>query len=292
MLTNLKHTTVELQREIETYLDTFGILCRVFGRSKEESSLNKKIEREPGKYAIGSRLIQDVIGLRIVLYFQEDIESVKSLLCKKYSYDNSSSTIDVPTTKEFSVTRFNLIFKLPTQYLSAFEREVLNLPVDTTFEIQLRSMLSEGWHEVEHDLRYKCPSNWDEQTDLSRALNGVMATLETSEWSMKKIFDDLAYRHYKSRNWEAMLQNKLRIRLDPKLSPKLSGLLDNNLELAKEIYRIEKNILIGLLQENVWSIPLNGDNLIFLWNFHMIKNQDLVDLTPPLLKEYFGVSSK
>ncbi|MBK7959276.1 MAG: hypothetical protein IPK03_14995 [Bacteroidetes bacterium] len=32
---------------------------------------------------------------------------------------------------------------------------VNNSLVDSTFEVQLRTILSEGWHEIDHDLRYK-----------------------------------------------------------------------------------------------------------------------------------------
>ena len=259
------------------------MLCRVFGRSKSSSSLQKKLEKEPTKYAVGTRLIQDVIGIRVVLYFQEDIEIVKKALCKKYKFDMQSSTIDLPASDQFSVTRFNLIFKIPDQYLDSFYSEIADLPIDNTLEIQLRSMLSEGWHEVEHDMRYKNKENWDNQTDLSRALNGIMATLETSEWGMKKIFDDLAYRHYKTKNWNGMLQNKLRMRINSKLSEEISKLLDDNPTLAKEIYRIDKSSIIETIGKLHAQIPLSLDNLVYIWNFINLNNAEISAITPNTL---------
>lgn len=66
------------------------------------------------------------------------------------------------TDKVFMPTRLNLIFRMD----DFCSRELVNVLkdidgidsslIDCTYEIQLRTVLSEGWHEVEHDLRYKC----------------------------------------------------------------------------------------------------------------------------------------
>jgi hypothetical protein len=54
--------------------------------------------------------------------------------------------------------------------------------------------------------------DWEGNEVESRKLNGIYATLETSEWTMIKIFDELAYKHYK-KNWNSMLRQKFRLRL-------------------------------------------------------------------------------
>ncbi len=93
------------------------------------------------------------------------------------------------TAAEFSAVRYNIIYELPLELLNG-ER---NFPgashlIDSTFELQIRSILSEGWHEVEHDLRYKAKQDWIGNDVESRKLNGIYATLETSEWTMIKNF--------------------------------------------------------------------------------------------------------
>ncbi|NOU40219.1 MAG: RelA/SpoT family protein [Methylotenera sp.] len=280
------HTeTEQIRREIESMLYGLGFLCRVFGRSKSCDSLNKKLKRDPDKYKLGGRLIQDLIGIRVVLYFQEDIEIVKKILCMKYVFDSASSTIDLPDTDQFCVSRFNLVFKIPDQYSKEFIRQTKGNPIDTSFEIQLRSMLSEGWHEVEHDLRYKSKDSWAGQHDLSRALNGIMATLETSEWTMNRIFDDLAYRHYKNKNWSGMLQNKFRMRVEAKLSDNLTALFDGDNNIAKEMFRVEKSLLILKIQAIYLNLPINLDNLIYVWNYYFFKNTKIHELTPKLILE-------
>lgn len=32
--------------------------------------------------------------------------------------------------------------------------------IDDTFEIQIKTMFFEGWHEIEHDMRYKGEELW------------------------------------------------------------------------------------------------------------------------------------
>jgi len=137
---DLRSPTENLRREVENLLFKLGFLCRVFGRSKSKDSLEKKLSREPGKYEIDKKLVQDLIGIRVVFYFQEDIEIAKSIICNKFSFDPKSSTIDKPNTDQFSVTRYNLIFKLPEVFQSEIKRHSRILPIDLTFELQLRSI--------------------------------------------------------------------------------------------------------------------------------------------------------
>ena len=291
MQSPFKHIAEELRREIEERLFRVGILCRVFARGKDEKSLNEKFAKHPGKYQISGKLIQDVFGIRIALYFPEDIELVKKLLCKKYTYDHPSSTIDSPDTDQFTVTRYNLIFKIPESTATDAKRIIGARAIDTCFEVQLRSILSEGWHEVEHDLRYKSKEHWEDQEDLSRALNGIFATLETSEWSMKRIFDDLAYRHYKNGKWPAMLHSKLRMRVSPTLSVELCELFSSEPELAKEVFRIDRTLVIETLSSVSPWIPINLNNIVHVWNHLHIKSDSLGKLAPEMITDALSLSN-
>ncbi len=277
----------ELRREIEELLGSVGFLCRIFGRGKTQQSLGKKLSEHPEKYSNDGKLVQDVIGIRVVLYFPEDIPIVQEILCGKYRHDPSSSTIDRPDTSIFSVTRHNLIFKIPPPY----EREIVTAthgaPIDCTFEVQIRTILSEGWHEVDHDLRYKQKANWIGHDDLSRSFNGIVATLETAEWSMRKILDDLAYRQYKEMKWGAMLYSVLRMRISSSLSGILSAEFDRDTVLAKEMLRVDRRVLFRSLTMLAPRIPITLDNLVFLWNHVSIGNENVSKLCPQILRETF-----
>lgn len=285
MESKFKHTAEEIRREIENITTKSGLLCRVFSRGKDEHSLNSKLSRSPNKYSIDGKLIQDAIGIRVALYFEEDISIVEKLLTDRFSINRDASTVDSHSTDQFTVSRHNLVFAIPERSISDMKRGIGDRPIDTTFEVQLRSILSEGWHEVDHDLRYKSKSSWDHQDDLSRALNGILATIQTSEWTMRKIFDDLAYRHYKNKNWSAMLHNKVRMRTPPELSAPILEYLDKNPAYAKEVLRINRKEVIYTISKSTPAIPLKLDNILFTWNNISTKDEFILSITPkPILE--------
>lgn len=285
MGSNFKHTAEYIRRDVEAIVQRAGLLCRVFARGKSHRSLLEKLSRVEGKYSTKGRLVQDAIGVRVALYFEEDVEIVAQLLSMEFEMDKGASTIDEHSTDQFAVTRHNLVLQVPDQYIVEAKRTIGTMPIDTTFEVQLRSILSEGWHEVDHDLRYKSKSSWNGQDDLSRALNGILATLETAEWGMRKIFDELAYRHYKQRNWASMLHNKIRMRVEPKLSENVIELLDNDIDFAKEAFRINRTQVIHKFAQAKPSLPISLDNVLYVWNYIGPMNAQALAITPAVVRD-------
>ena len=277
----------QLQNDIENELARVGVLSRVFSRAKDTESLNKKINREPGKYSSSGKKIQDIFGIRIALYFQDDSPIAQKAIKNIYEFDEKSSTIDSPGADSFSASRCNLIFKLPEELIddSSILREYD--VVDSTFEVQFRTILSEGWHEVEHDLRYKCKDDWESYDDLNRALNGIYASLETADWSMMKLFEELAYRHYKACEWSQMVRTKFRLRAGNGLSEPISNLLNNNPALGKKVFRINRTEFIGKILEDKINIPINLDNIFFLCNHYYLKSAEISSITPAPLETMF-----
>lgn len=282
-----------LQEDIENALSKIGLLFRVFSRAKSQHSIEKKLSRDPNKYSADGKKIQDLFGVRIALYFPDDLEITIRALKELFIYDEQSSTIDRPDGTSFSATRCNLIFRLP-ESLAAQSTMIRQRPqIDETFEVQIRTILSEGWHEVEHDLRYKCQEDWRDHRDLDRALNGIYATLETSDWSMMKLFEDLAYRHYKAAEWSQMLRTKFRLRSNGSISDEISVILNSDQNIAKELYRIKRYRILERLADRDISIPITPDNLVYLCNFFHLKSEQITAITPtPLLDIFEEHSSK
>lgn len=284
-----KFIAEDIRKEVENHMDKCGIMCRVFGRGKSRTSLEKKIKSNPNKYTLEGKKIQDAIGIRVVLYFFEDIENVRKILESKYNFRENDSAIDKPNGAEFTVTRYNLIFDCNDYHCSAIKNIRRNTPIDCTFEVQIRSVLSEGWHEVEHDMRYKQKEYWENSQDLHRSLNGIAATLETSEWGMKKIFDDLAYRHYKEKNWKAMLWFKLRLRLNDEFNEEIKRIFDTKPELSKKFLRLERSKIIDAYCRSSLMMPVNISNSVYIWNLLNVKDQEILDITPKLIVENISI---
>lgn len=277
----------DVQNKIEECLSRVGIMFRIFSRNKSRSSLKEKLSR--GVYGEG-RKIQDSLGVRVVLYFNDDIEIVHKILNNIFVERKKDHSIDVKNDKEFSAIRYNVVYEIPMEVLEKeYRYKKFSKVIDSTFELQIRSMLSEGWHEVEHDLRYKSKNDWDGYDYISRKLNGVYATLETSEWGMVKIFDDLAYAHYKNNKWESMLRQKFRIRIEKKpLNDELINYLNENKEVAKSFFRLSRSEVVYAMALNGFSLPISLNSLVYFCNIFYIKDSYISSIVPEMYKDEFG----
>ncbi len=284
MLPNLMER--EVVGNITDTLNKLGIMYRIFSRVKDSHSLSKKISSK-FKYLEGSSRIQDFIGVRVVMYFPDDIELVHKTMTAIYCERKKDASIDDLDDNTFKPVRYNLVYELPKD--SCYDLGFDNAHcVDNTFELQIRTVLSEGWHEVEHDLRYKFQDDWSASHIESRKLNGVYASLETSEWTMIRILEDVAYKHYKQQNWEAMLRQKLRLRIqDFDLGEDINLLFDSNTELAKKFFRVDRESLITELYEKGFDYPLTLKNIVFFTNTVFVRDKSILGLTPEeFVEEY------
>lgn len=282
---SLSRISREITENIDNELSRAGLFFRIFNRVKTSDSLSKKIlSKGVGYYDVINRKVQDLIGIRIIVYFSDDIEIVYEHLKKLFEF--VSETIDKNEETTFAPTRINIIYKIPINNKDEFKVKVENEIVDETFEIQLRTIISEGWHEIDHDLRYKSPKEWENNLDLSRNLNGILASLETSEFAILSLFEQLSYRHYKISEVEAMFRTKFRIRLlDDNLPEQLKSLIDES--FIKSLFRIDRNEFIKFILNSDLKEPLKMETLIFLLNYRTIKNPAINNIIPKVLKNIF-----
>lgn len=276
---------------IEMYLQKAGLYFRIFGRIKTGSSIDEKIKRKG--YTRDGKHMQDLVGVRIALYFSDDVPLCQEIIEKYYKVDNISKTTIEPD--KFSQERLNLVCWMPDEVADQFDPSLWNdYPIDKTFEIQIRTIFSEGWHEVEHDIRYKSLSDWNEYPELSRNLNGVFATLETCDWAILSIINDLAYRQYKSSQWAQMIKTKMRIHLQSNsLSDNIVEFLNANPMIGKKLFRADREqVLLFMVFDLKKNIPLKLENLVYIINASTIKDPTLASLAPPIiqsrLKDYFN----
>jgi putative GTP pyrophosphokinase len=282
----------EISTRISLVLDSVGLFHRVFYRIKKKTSIEKKLSKKLASYKEEKKSMQDVFGIRATVYFSDDeniaIELIKSIF-EELPEDHS---IDMLDGDRFGPQRCNLIFRIPenlTKSSSIFNHEY----IDSTFEVQFRTVFSEGWHEIEHDLRYKCKEDWENEPQLSRHLNGQLATLESCDWGLGKIFDDLAYRKYKSSKWSSFFRNLMRIRFENEsFSDEVINFLNLNKDIGKALLKKERNKLIKPISEITVKIPLLMDNVLFIVNRNVLKNQDLILLEPQLLKHLLDLQFK
>ena len=278
MQNTLEKIAAQLTSEISNSLSRCGLMYRIFSRVKTESSIRHKLEV---KYAGKKSKLQDMIGIRIVAYFQDDVDA----LALYYSVgDVVKKAIDELDSSTFRPQRLNITSRIPSdmieEFVSALPEEIRDC-VEPTYELQIRTVFSEGWHEVEHDLRYKCKEDWAGCEPYSRALNGVIATLETAEWNMKAIFADMARHNFLHSDYTAMLRNKFHLRFKSEsLSEPLNNYLIDNKHLAEAALNVDRLIVVCTLLTHKADFDLTYDNLFYLINRIEMMDPSLVAMEP------------
>ena len=278
----------DLSLVIQKKLKKSGIYFRIFARVKEAGSVYQKLEWKKKEYLEKDKKMQDLVGLRIVLYYMDDIPVCKEMLQNTFAIIEKDSHEDIPKVNEFNPLRMNYVCRMPKEFADRFPKELWeNYRIDQTFEVQIRTTFSEGWHEVDHDVRYKHKDEWNQHYELSRELNGIYATLEICDRSMVNLLERLAYRNYKSMQIEAMIRNKFRLRFENSvISVPLLEFLQKDQELVKKIYRSEREEPIRFFASDLSDgIVLTVDNLVFVCNELCIGRKDLEDRTPMLIRE-------
>lgn len=185
-----------LAREISQKLDKAGIYFHVFRRVKDIRSIIHKMDI---KVINPGNPIQDYVGLKFVFYFVDDMKIAEKLIDDLFGKGEWSKT--EKSADGFSATKRNGVYRIPEGYLTEEQKELMaDCLIDTTFEVQLKTMLFQSWHEIEHDFRYKHRELWelDPLKDMDRKLNRVLATLELCDDSLIGVFDKMAYRAYRA----------------------------------------------------------------------------------------------
>lgn len=285
----------EISGKINDELKRAGILYRLFSRTKSDESIQEKTIRksiEGNPYQKNVKLIQDIIGIRVVTYFIDDVDIVLEILKKCFIFINQE--IDEHGLTIFKPKRTNIVCAFNDKQTQTLNEIKLSAGkafyelLDNTFELQLRTILSEGWHEIDHNLRYKCKQDWIEHFESERMLNGVYAGLETNDIVLKNLFNELAYKHFKSKNWEGFMRNKFRLKFgNSTLRPELITRLNEENSLAKKMMKLDRQDFLLEIHNLKFSIPLNMNNFIYLINALQLKDEEITALTPQPVKEYF-----
>lgn len=276
----INNVKMSLLNTLVTKLNNAGIYFNSTSRIKSESSLLHKLET--GKYSMqeGGRKIQDIIGIRINLFYLEDMDICEKILEETFLLDNWSKTKN--EENKFEAQKCNGVFRIPSKYLRNIPASVWNKPFDQTFEVQLRTVLFEGWHEIEHEMRYKYKLGsdsketdlWTGHEDLSRVMNSIIANLELCDWSIMQIFNSIHDSQYKEKNWENAIRSKYRLRItqDP-LKPELREYLDNNPDIVAQFHTVSKRELVEILLNKKYHKEPTPDRVIYLINKEIVHNE-------------------
>lgn len=229
-----------------------GIYFRIAHRVKAVDSMVDKMNDKlygvnGGEYEF--RKLQDLVGIRIILYYSDDLSICRNLLDTLFSEPGEWETTDT-NEYEFKAMKTNGVFKMPSYLSKSIVNPVLSDFVDDTFEVQIRTNAFEGWHEIEHDMRYKGTAFDMGSERLARKMNSILATFELCDDSIVGLMEDLGHEHYKNHHWDDMLRCHYRLTFtsDP-LSQEIWDAFDSDSDLAKIFYKFPRGNAI----EQLWN---------------------------------------
>jgi len=166
--------------KLEVEIANRGIKAIVSHRAKGPDRLKDKLtkRKEQKKYKNIQDIFNDVIdlaGVRVALYFPSDRELLDEIVNdlfevkKKKNFPESSH--NPKHSKRFSgywATHYRVVLKKASKEYNRY--------LNTTFEIQVASVLMHAWSEVEHDLVYKPLSGSLSKEELSilDQINGLV----------------------------------------------------------------------------------------------------------------------
>ena len=256
----------DLRRIISDRLEQCGMYFRCFSRTKTAASMARKFEMKDYN---AQHKLQDLVGVRINLYFDDDVDICQKIMAN--TFDVIEWSTSNRSEDEFKPAKLNGVFRLPEYLKNEISPKTWDMCIDDTFEIQIKTMFFEGWHEVEHDMRYKGEELWSHYPGFSRYFNSILATLELCDKSMVTLFEDLGHALYKSGRWSDMINSHFRLKLEgTQLYPEVEQILNDDManteNLAKRIFRTPRQFLIKQFLNRNRRVPINVNTIIALLN--------------------------
>ncbi|MDR1410774.1 MAG: tetratricopeptide repeat protein [Spirochaetaceae bacterium] len=179
-----RRITRELEIRIEEALKPLPSHVLVKARHKDFQSYHRKylkLLRQKQETAGGPVKITDLIGIRVVCPFIEELSLVEDALKKNFDVIEVERKGSDHTFREFGYQSIHLLITIPAGITEKYG----NADCDAA-EIQIRTILQDAWAEVEHEIVYKAEFNpFDEP--MKRKLAAVNASLALADTIFQEI---------------------------------------------------------------------------------------------------------
>ena len=210
-------------------------------RTKEWSSIVEKIES--GRYNINKSVmeLQDLVGLRIILLFNRDVENVCKLIQENLEVLRQYDTAERLKDDQFGYSSFHIIISIPKVWQSV--PTFLGLE-EYIAEIQVRTLSQHTWAEASLELQYKQEENVPRP--LLRSIGRVSALLETVDLEFERLLKEREL-------YKKSLDTELSSTVNPQLNVDiLEAILDKYLpEKNKDTYEPYASLLEDLKLFNI-----------------------------------------
>jgi len=159
---------------------------KIESRTKKVSSLENKINLKllSNKQYKNLDEITDLSGIRIIVFFKDDIFKVINLIEKEFKiYKEKSLDTHLNINKSPKEFGYQSLHRIVTINKSRSNLKEYKKFKNTKCEIQIRTVLQHAWAEIEHDIGYKSEIKESDQDriELTRLLSQNAALLEIAD---------------------------------------------------------------------------------------------------------------
>ncbi len=173
----------KINRKSNVLLNREELKFSLKSRVKTIESLNKKRDMLKNQGNGSSEKVKDLLGLRVIVPFQEDVEKVISLLESKFTLIETERKSESLSYREFAYDSVHLIIAIEDDNDIPFPIQCLK-----GCEIQIRTILQDAWAEVEHELIYKSNVGFPNEM-IRKKLAALNASLTLSDIIFQEIKD-------------------------------------------------------------------------------------------------------
>jgi putative GTP pyrophosphokinase len=156
----------------------------VQARVKDPGSVKGKLDRLTAdgkfKYERGLEQLDDLIGVRVIMFLEPDIADVATALKGQFRCrEDDDKTSSQRRNGQIGYAGRHLILEVPAE----------NVPVGCQafigerFEVQIRTVLQHAWAAFEHDIRYKALAEANAEVDRAFTMASTLIELADAQFS-------------------------------------------------------------------------------------------------------------
>lgn len=179
---------IRLRGLVEDLLEAAHIdYVQVEARAKTVESFVEKIRRKGRLADDPFRSVTDLVGIRVITYYVEDVETVGALIRREFALD-VENTVDKSAAlgaDQFGYKSAHFVASLGNGRETLAEWALFK---DISVEFQVRTALQHAWAAVSHKLDYKSPE--DAPESLRRRLFRLSALFELADEQFSTLRDE------------------------------------------------------------------------------------------------------
>lgn len=164
-------------------------ISKIEGRVKDKEECLRKfnikyrktLEANETEYSVKDH-ISDLIGLRVVCLYEDDIENIQNILQEHFEViDVTNKITQMESTEDsFGYKGLHLDLRLGHSRRNMPEYKAF---VDFRFEIQIRTIIQDSWSVLDHKIKYKKSI----PNQLKRRINTLAALFELADREFREI---------------------------------------------------------------------------------------------------------